>query len=127
MKTILFGDNNGFRMNISKAIGKCISISLIDAHEYTKSGGITLSDDLSKRLVKIFDEYAINYSIQTAIKQVYTAPETEQPISPVESGIIQMNNVYILTQEAFDELTKYKQILKKLSDILSELNISDNE
>lgn len=136
LSTILFGDNNGHRLNITKAISKCLGISLIEANKYTKSGGIILPENMCKDLVGLLDSYSIKYSICDEIKRVFTKPvcdeivqelPKEKGMSIVESGICKVGSVYILTQEAFDKLAKYKHVLTKLSLILSELNISNNE
>lgn len=124
MKTILFEDNNDFRIIIAKAISKCLDISVNKAYGYARLGSITLPDELCKNLIKLLDPHSIKYSISNEIVQ--ELPK-EEGMSIVESGICKVESVYILTKEAFDELTKYKLTLKKLSNILSELNISDNE
>ena len=106
MKTIFFEDNNGFRLNITKAISKCLNISINEAHEYTKSGGIILSDELCKNLVKLLDSYSIKYSVSGEIKKVPTKPVCneivqellkEETMSIVESDICKVESDYILT------------------------------
>lgn len=132
--TISFEENNGRRLHITKAISKCLGISLNEANKYTKSGGIILPESMCKYLVRLLDSYSIKYSIGDEIKTVSTKSvcdeiiqelPKEEGMSIVESGICKVGSVYILTQEAFDKLAKYKHVLKKLSLILSELNISN--
>lgn len=132
--TILFEDNNDRRLYITKAISKYLGISLKEANKYTKSGGITLPENVCKDLVGLLDSYSIKYSICDEIKRVSINPvcddivqefPKEEGMSIVKSGICKVGSVYILTQEAFDKLAKYKHVLKKLSLILSELNISN--
>lgn len=120
--TILFEENNDRRLYITKAISKCLGISLNEANKYTKSGGITLPENMCKDLIRLLDSYSIKYSISDDIVQEFPK---EEGMSIVESGICKVGSVYILTQEAFDKLAKYKHVLKKLSLILSKLNISN--
>lgn len=122
--TILFEENNDRRLYITKAISKCLGISLKEANKYTKSGGITLPENVCKDLVGLLDSYSIKYSISDEIIQ--ELPK-EKGMSIVESGICKVGSVYILTQEAFDKFVKYKQITNQISSILNELNILNNE
>lgn len=136
MKTILFEENNGSRLNITKAISKCLGISLNEANKYTKSGSIILPENICKDLIGLLDSYSIKYSICNEIKRVSINPvcdniiqkfPKEEGMSIVESGICKVGSIYILTQEAFDKFVKYKQITNQISSILNELNILNNE
>lgn len=127
--TILFEENNGRRLHITKAISKCLGISLNEANKYTKSGGIILPENMCKDLVGLLDSYSIKYSICDEIKTASTKSVCDEIIQelPVKSGICKVGSVYILTQEAFDKFVKYKQITNQISSILNELNILNNE